>query len=97
LAAAVFTADRSRAHRVAQGLKAGTVWTNTWGVFDDMFEEGGYKQSGIGRARGTKAMEEFQEMQDPDRNRGAPHSVDSDRSEGVDNAIPPATVNRHRC
>ena len=62
LSAAVFTADRSRAHRVAQGLKAGTVWTNTWGVFDDMFEEGGYKQSGVGRARGTKAMEEFQEI-----------------------------------
>lgn len=62
LAAAVFTADRSRAHRVAQGLKAGTVWTNTWGVVDDMFEEGGYKQSGIGRARGARAIEEFQEI-----------------------------------
>jgi betaine-aldehyde dehydrogenase len=61
LSAAVFTADRSRAHRVAQGLKAGTVWTNTWGVFDDMFPEGGYKQSGVGRARGPKALEEFQE------------------------------------
>ena len=35
---------------------------NTWGVFDDMFEEGGYKQSGVGRARGPKALEEFQEM-----------------------------------
>jgi betaine-aldehyde dehydrogenase len=61
LSAAVFTADRSRAHRVAQGLKTGTVWTNTWGVFDDMFPEGGYKQSGVGRARGPKALEEFQE------------------------------------
>jgi acyl-CoA reductase-like NAD-dependent aldehyde dehydrogenase len=61
LSAAVFTADRSRAHRVAQGLKAGTVWTNTWGIFDDMFPEGGYKQSGVGRARGPKALEEFQE------------------------------------
>lgn len=50
LAAAVFTADRSRAHRVAQGLKAGTVWTNPWGIVDDVFEEGGFKQSGIGRA-----------------------------------------------
>jgi betaine-aldehyde dehydrogenase len=61
LSAAVFSADRSRAHGVAQGLKAGTVWTNTWGVFDDMFPEGGYKQSGVGRARGPKALEEFQE------------------------------------
>ena len=62
LAAAVFTADRSRAHRVAQGLKAGTVWTNTWGIVDDVFEEGGFKQSGIGRARGDRAIEEFQEI-----------------------------------
>jgi betaine-aldehyde dehydrogenase len=62
LAAAVFTADRSRAHRVAQGLEAGTVWTNTWGIVDDVFEEGGFKQSGIGRARGHRAVEEFQEI-----------------------------------
>jgi betaine-aldehyde dehydrogenase len=62
LAASVFTADRSRAHRVAQGLKAGTVWTNTWGIVDDVFEEGGFKQSGIGRARGQRAVEEFQEI-----------------------------------
>ena len=62
LAAAVFTADRSRAHRVAQGLKAGTVWTNTWGIVDDGFEEGGFKQSGLGRARGMRGMEEFQEI-----------------------------------
>jgi betaine-aldehyde dehydrogenase len=62
LAAAVFTADRSRAHRVAQGLQAGTVWTNTWGIVDDVFEEGGFKQSGIGRARGHRAVEEFQEI-----------------------------------
>jgi len=59
LAAAVFTADRSRAHRVAQGLKAGTVWTNTWGIVDDVFEEGGFKQSGVGGVRG---VEEFQEI-----------------------------------
>jgi betaine-aldehyde dehydrogenase len=62
LAAAVFTADRSRAHRVAQGLKAGTVWTNMWGIVDEPFEEGGFKQSGIGRARGHRAVEEFQEI-----------------------------------
>jgi betaine-aldehyde dehydrogenase len=58
----VFTADRSRAHRVAQGLKAGTVWTNTWGIVDDVFEEGGFKQSGVGRARGVRGVEEFQEI-----------------------------------
>jgi acyl-CoA reductase-like NAD-dependent aldehyde dehydrogenase len=47
---------------VARAIKAGTVWTNTWGVLNDAFEEGGFKQSGIGRARGARAMEEFQEQ-----------------------------------
>jgi acyl-CoA reductase-like NAD-dependent aldehyde dehydrogenase len=43
-------------------IKAGTVWTNTWGVLSDAFEEGGFKSSGIGRSRGVRAMEEFQEV-----------------------------------
>jgi betaine-aldehyde dehydrogenase len=38
------------------------VWTNTWGIISDAFEEGGVKHSGIGRARGLRAMEEFQEV-----------------------------------
>ena len=62
LAAAVFTKDFDRAHRVARDIKAGTVWTNTWAILSDAFEEGGFKYSGIGRARGARAMEEFQEV-----------------------------------
>lgn len=62
LAAALFTRDLDRAHRVARAIKAGTVWTNTWATLSDAFEEGGYKYSGIGRARGLRAMEEFQEV-----------------------------------
>jgi acyl-CoA reductase-like NAD-dependent aldehyde dehydrogenase len=62
LAAAVFTKDIDRAQRVAHAIKAGTVWINTWGLVHDAFEEGGYKHSGIGRARGARAMEEFQEV-----------------------------------
>ena len=62
LAAAVFTKDVDRAQRVARAIKAGTVWTNIWGVLNDAFEEGGFKHSGIGRARGPRAMEEFQEI-----------------------------------
>jgi betaine-aldehyde dehydrogenase len=38
------------------------VWINTWGLINDAFEEGGFKSSGIGRARGARAMEEFQEV-----------------------------------
>jgi betaine-aldehyde dehydrogenase len=62
LAAALFTKDFDRAHRVARAVKAGTVWTNTWATLSDAFEEGGFKYSGIGRARGARAMEEFQEV-----------------------------------
>jgi len=62
LAAAIFTKDLDRAQRVARAIKAGTVWTNTWAVLHDAFEEGGFKYSGIGRARGLRAMEEFQEV-----------------------------------
>jgi len=62
LAAAVFTKDVDRAERVAHAVKAGTVWINTWGLINDAFEEGGFRQSGIGRSRGTRAMEEFQEV-----------------------------------
>jgi betaine-aldehyde dehydrogenase len=62
LAAALFTKDFDRAHRVGRAIKAGTVWTNTWATLSDAFEEGGFKHSGIGRARGARAMEEFQEV-----------------------------------
>src|SRR6201987_3737942 len=62
LAAAVFTKDVDRAQRSARAIKAGTVWINTWGLINDAFEEGGFKYSGIGRARGARAMEEFQEV-----------------------------------
>src|SRR6266404_4913496 len=62
LAAAVFTKDVDRAARVVRRLKAGTVWTNGWGVLSDALEEGGFKGSGIGRMRGPRAMEEFQEI-----------------------------------
>jgi len=62
LAAAVFTKDIDRAQRVAREVRAGTVWINAWGLINDAFEEGGFKYSGIGRARGTRAMEEFQEV-----------------------------------
>ncbi len=62
LAAAVFTRDIARAARVVRRVKAGTVWTNGWAVLSDAVEEGGFKGSGIGRLRGARAMEEFQEL-----------------------------------
>jgi acyl-CoA reductase-like NAD-dependent aldehyde dehydrogenase len=61
LAAALFTRDADRARRVARELEAGTVWINTWAVVNDQFEEGGFKHSGIGRLRGARGIEEFEE------------------------------------
>ena len=62
LAAAVFTQDVDRARRVSRQINAGTVWTNTWLAINPGFEEGGYKQSGIGRLRGPRGLAEFQEI-----------------------------------
>jgi betaine-aldehyde dehydrogenase len=62
LAASVWTRDADRPRRIGRRLHAGTVWTNTWAVVVDEYEEGGFNQSGIGRLNGIRALEEFQEF-----------------------------------
>jgi phenylacetaldehyde dehydrogenase len=62
LAAAVWTRDISRAHRVARALKAGTVWVNCYGVSDTGMPFGGYKQSGFGREGGRHVIDVFTQM-----------------------------------
>ncbi len=57
LAAAVWTRDISKAHRVARALRAGTVWVNTYNTFDAGVPFGGYKESGIGRELGSQALD----------------------------------------
>ncbi|MEQ8211295.1 MAG: aldehyde dehydrogenase family protein [Lacipirellulaceae bacterium] len=52
LASAVWTSDLSRAHRVASSLRAGTVWVNSYDVFDAAAPFGGFGESGIGRELG---------------------------------------------
>jgi acyl-CoA reductase-like NAD-dependent aldehyde dehydrogenase len=52
LAAALWTRDLGRAHRVARRIQAGTVWVNSWGALDPTLPFGGYKQSGLGREFG---------------------------------------------
>ena len=57
LAASVWSKDIRKAHRVAAGLKAGTVWINCHNVFDAAAPFGGYKKSGYGREMGHHALE----------------------------------------
>ena len=59
LAAAVWTRDVSKAHRVARALKAGTVWVNTYNLYDPGLPFGGFKESGFGRDQGRDALEKY--------------------------------------
>jgi len=61
LAAGVFTRDISKAYRTAKRLRAGTVWVNTYHVFDAALPFGGYKQSGWGREMGHQVLENYLE------------------------------------
>lgn len=62
LAAAVFTKDINRAHRVAAELQAGIVWINDYNVTPPEVPFGGYKQSGIGRENGLQAVEHYTQI-----------------------------------
>jgi acyl-CoA reductase-like NAD-dependent aldehyde dehydrogenase len=57
LAAGVWTRDIKKAHYVASRLEAGTVWVNTYNVYDTAAPFGGYKQSGFGREMGQHALD----------------------------------------
>ncbi len=62
LAAAVWTKDIKKAHYVARRLQAGTVWVNTYNVYDTAAGFGGYKQSGFGREMGVHALEHYTQV-----------------------------------
>ncbi len=62
LAAAVWTRDIKKAHYVARRLQAGTVWVNTYNVYDTAAPFGGYKASGFGREMSAHALEHYTQV-----------------------------------
>ena len=62
LAAGVWTRDIKKAHYVARKLQAGTVWINTYNVYDTAAPFGGYKHSGFGRELGAHALEHYTQI-----------------------------------
>jgi len=57
LSAGIWTKDITRAHRFAKNVHAGTVWINTFNMFNAASPFGGFKQSGYGREMGKHALE----------------------------------------
>jgi acyl-CoA reductase-like NAD-dependent aldehyde dehydrogenase len=62
LGAGIWTNNLRKAHRVAAGLKAGTVWVNNYGGTDPALPFGGFKQSGHGREMGFEAIHLYTEV-----------------------------------
>jgi acyl-CoA reductase-like NAD-dependent aldehyde dehydrogenase len=59
LAAGVWTNDLTRAHRMTQAIRAGTVWVNTYQRVYPSIPYGGVKQSGYGRNLGAASLEHY--------------------------------------
>jgi len=62
LAAAVWTADLGRAHRMSRRLRAGTVWVNCYEEGDMTVPFGGVKLSGAGRDKSRHALDEYTDL-----------------------------------
>ena len=62
LAAAVWTENLSRAHRVAAQMDVGICWVNSWFLRDLRTAFGGAKASGIGREGGVHSLEFYTEL-----------------------------------
>ena len=59
LAAAVWTADINRAHRLSSALRGGTVWVNAFDRSTMATPFGGFKLSGSGRDRSPHAIDKY--------------------------------------
>ncbi len=64
LSAGVWTEKGSRILAMAQRLRAGVVWANTYNRFDPASPFGGYKESGFGREGGRHGLEAYVALDD---------------------------------
>jgi aldehyde dehydrogenase (NAD+) len=62
LSAGVWTEKGSRILWMAERLRAGVVWANTFNKFDPSSPFGGYKESGFGREGGRQGLEPYVEL-----------------------------------
>jgi len=62
LGGGVFSRNNTRAVRVAEQIKTGTVWINNYHIFADFCPFGGYKQSGVGRELGAAGLGEYTQV-----------------------------------
>ncbi|NEC49787.1 aldehyde dehydrogenase family protein [Actinospica acidiphila] len=59
LSAGIWTEKGSRILAVANKLRAGVIWSNTFNKFDPTSPFGGYKESGFGREGGRHGLEAY--------------------------------------
>jgi aldehyde dehydrogenase (NAD+) len=61
LASGVWTTNLATAHKMARGIRAGSVWINCYQMLDPGVPFGGYKMSGFGRESGPHHIEDYLE------------------------------------
>lgn len=62
LAAAIFSKDLDKVNYLIQGIRAGTVWVNTYNALCAQTPFGGYKMSGFGRENGEYGLHNYTEV-----------------------------------
>lgn len=62
LASAIFSKDIDKINYLVQGIKAGTVWVNSYNVISAQTPFGGFKDSGHGREMGQYGISQYTEV-----------------------------------